>query len=144
MRQRCGCFGMPEVVTELVAEPQVLPGGREVTPLGGDHGQPDVHVGRPAQGRTGLAPGQVEGVAKGALGISEPAQGQLEVGQRDGTAEEVGDVALEPRTAACSRRTPPPRSSRSPRRHEASPISAVAAPWPRLSSGPSTAIASRP
>ena len=64
-----------------------------------EQAQADVHVRRAARRSGGLTLGEVESVAIGALRIAEPAHGQLQVGQRDGAAEDVGDVALEPEPA---------------------------------------------
>ena len=82
-----------EVVAELVGDPEVLAGGREVAALVVDHAQPDVHVGGAADGPRGLARDQVEPVAEGTLRGPQPAQGQLQLGHRDGAAEDVGHVA---------------------------------------------------
>src|SRR3954451_19776933 len=84
----------PEVVAKLVAGPELFPSGHQVVPLDSDLPEPDVHIWSPAEGTTWLTTGQVKSVPVGALGASEAPQGPLQVGQRDGATQKVGDPAL--------------------------------------------------
>src|SRR3954469_9579584 len=85
----------PEVVAKLVAGPELFPSGHQVVPLDSDLPEPDVHIWSPAEGTTWLTTSQVKSVPVGALGVAEAPQGPLQVGQRDGATEKVGDPALD-------------------------------------------------
>ena len=56
---------------------------------------PTCMSGVPRRGPAGWRSARSRDVAVGALRVAQPAHGQLEVGQRDGTAQDVGDVAHE-------------------------------------------------
>ena len=94
MRQRCGCLGMPRWSPSSWAVRSCSRAVARSPRSTSDLPEPDVHVRSPAEGTTGLPSAQVKSVPVGALGVAEPPLRRLEVGQRDGATEKVGDPAL--------------------------------------------------
>ena len=123
----------PQVLAQVLARLEMLPGAFKIPALEQDHTQPHVHVSCAAQERAVLTSAQCQEMLEDPHRVAEATLDHPQVRQRDGAPEDVGDVPglLQLRHPLD---VPVVGGCTSPPRHSASAMSDAAAPRPRWSS----------